>query len=1578
MQPEVIKAEVTEILDPSDINVTRILNPFNPREFVREVMPWHQQPLADYFPAGSAEVVVSVNGAIIPKEEFAITYVERGSSLVICPVPQGGGDGDKSIFAMIAMIAVSIFAPYAAGAMMGLEVGTIGYSIAVAGITMAGSMLVHSVFAPSKPTPKNGGGGDTSPTYGIDGAKNTSVEGLPVPICYGGFRMAGNIINLHVENEGDTQNLYVLINAGEGPIGGISDVRLNGNPVGEYKGVEVQTRLGTGDQTVIPWFNDTIIPHAISAKLTTDWTLYSTVGEVDRLRLDFVAPNGLFKVNTADGSNEVVSVPIEVQFKRVGDSAWTTMSMQNMVTGTRSVTPLVSSTGNFVQDENGNSWVWVTDAFGESGRYEPVTGTTSVVSGWVYSDTNQPVSQADLDYINANYSPAQAAASGGSWTVPTYTESATMSAAQRTAVRRSFDTGRLASSKYDVRARRITPKSTEDTVSDEVYLSDVNEIILLPMAYPFTALVGLKMRLGEQISGLPEITFFNAGKLVTVWGRPVAGAVAEQWYEGQSSNPAWIVGDILTNKRYGGGMPTSRIDIPSFKRWAAFCDANGLRWDGPIDTELTVWDATQLVLRIGHAQLVNVGTRYTIVTEAAAAPVMMFSVANMVEGSYKETWLSMSDRANEVDVTFFDKTDNYKQRTIKIYDPAALTAGQKQRTSAVTLYGLTDYMMAYREGMFMMNLNRFVLKTVSFRAPLEAIACTVGDVVYVQHDMPDWAQAGRLEAGSTTTTIKLDRTVTMDFAKTYRFLYLHDVLQRYSGTITNIAGNTVFLSGFDGRLPVKRLKAGSADVRVTEIYGGSVEVESTAGLTVGQGFTLHDTDVIEEVNVVNSGGTTDTLTLNWPLAAAPKQFGNWMFGETSKVKAPFRIKSINTTGNDFTREIQAIQYDDRVYDFSRFDNQHVITGNPAEAVISQVRELEVYEESRVAGAQIISQVIATWRPPFTGNYAGADIVIKINNGAPQPLGKVDHRTSVEIPASRGQTVTVKVIAFDIWGKRAPYDSAPEVTYTVVGEVTNIDVGDVTGADVIWNGRDCRLTWRYNSVTHFYEFGSEPVGADAGSLDPQFKDYEVRVFNMADPPDARPRRVEYVTENAYTYTFEKNHADGLTRRLRFEIRMRDIFNNHGAPAILTAYNPPPRVTSFGAQSTFESANLKYEHTNDPDFAGCLVWLTDGAATNISGDIESEAMRQYLVYDGPDTSIYLSNLMINHDFYVRLAPYDALGRTELIPTDVLHFKTTFLDIKAIADGVLAGSKLIPELQTNIAKIPVIETAVKTETTARQTADSALATQINAVSAIVNNANNSASALVQQEAQARATADSSLASQINTVQSTVNNHTVSIQQQTTAVNGLSGQYTVKIDNNGYVAGFGLASSTNQAGTTTSEFGIRADRMFVILPGYPAVRPFTIGAVNGVPRVIISSALIGDAAINNAKIDNLAVNTHNIQLGACTAAYAAMDPDPKASSVSIGLSIPPDTSFVLILVNPGTVYRYFNEWTETIPAWVHVFINGAEVAETANSEATGVQVLVRTNPAPGSYTLNVQRTGSSSGNYNSPMSVSAQVFKR
>lgn len=129
------------------------------------------------------------------------------------------------------------------------------------------------------------------------------------------------------------------------------------------------------------------------------------------------------------------------------------------------------------------------------------------------------------------------------------------------------------------------------------------------------------------------------------------------------------------------------------------------------------------------------------------------------------------------------------------------------------------------------------------------------------------------------------------------------------------------------------------------------------------------------------------------------------------------------------------------------------------------------------------------------------------------------------------------------------------------------------------------------------------------------------------------------------------------------------------------------------------------------------------------------------------------------------------------------------------------------------------------------------------------------------------SAQAQSITQLSSTVGGHTTTIQTQQTSLNGLSAQYTVKVDNNGWVSGFGLASTTVN-GVPSSAFYMRVDSFAV---GSPAdgmgVIPFAVRTVptviGGVPvpiGVYIKEGLIENGSISNAKIGNLQVDDAKI----------------------------------------------------------------------------------------------------------------------
>ena len=125
----------------------------------------------------------------------------------------------------------------------------------------------------------------------------------------------------------------------------------------------------------------------------------------------------------------------------------------------------------------------------------------------------------------------------------------------------------------------------------------------------------------------------------------------------------------------------------------------------------------------------------------------------------------------------------------------------------------------------------------------------------------------------------------------------------------------------------------------------------------------------------------------------------------------------------------------------------------------------------------------------------------------------------------------------------------------------------------------------------------------------------------------------------------------------------------------------------------------------------------------------------------------------------------------------------------------------------------------------------------------------AYLNNYAYSKADTNSAISDATQTLSTTVGQNTSTLQTQATTINGLSAQYTVKTDINGYVTGFGLASSI-ATGTPTSVFIINAGAFSVVAPGGAPQPMFTVGLVNGQTQAVLRGNLFADGSITASKL--------------------------------------------------------------------------------------------------------------------------------
>ena len=349
---------------------------------------------------------------------------------------------------------------------------------------------------------------------------------------------------------------------------------------------------------------------------------------------------------------------------------------------------------------------------------------------------------------------------------------------QSSALRKEYRVDNLSAGEYQVKMA-VAGRSHDvnsSRASTRTFWTGLTSVVYDDFCYPNIALLGIKALATDQISGSPTLKFKKRCPYVYVWD-----ANGKQYLQKSSNNPAWAAYDVLHQCRrlkniHTGkyvydvrGVPAKRILFDQFQSWAAFCDAKQLYVNIEIVRAGEMLDViNENIANVGRGQVLRFGTRYGCTWDCARQPVQMFGMGNIVEGTFKEEFLQTSDRANCVELTYMDAANDYSRETITIYSDSYDTDAE-ERTAQAEFNGITSYEQAYREGMYQLYCNQRLLRTVSFEAGVDAIACTIGDLVLIAHDVPKWARSGRIhkvEGQELVLPVELD-----DMVGPYRIMY---------------------------------------------------------------------------------------------------------------------------------------------------------------------------------------------------------------------------------------------------------------------------------------------------------------------------------------------------------------------------------------------------------------------------------------------------------------------------------------------------------------------------------------------------------------------------------------------------------------------------------------------------------------------------------------------------------------------------------------------------------------------------------------------------------------------------------------
>ncbi len=382
-------------------------------------------------------------------------------------------------------------------------------------------------------------------------------------------------------------------------------------------------------------------------------------------------------------------------------------------------------------------------------------------------------------------------------------------------------------------------------------------------------------------------------------------------------------------------------------------------------------------------------------------------------------------------------------------------------------------------------------------------------------------------------------------------------------------------------------------------------------------------------------------------------------------------------------------------------------------------------------------------------------------------------------------------------------------------------------------------------------------------------YEIKIIVGGVPK----RELNIGNRLEYTYTVDDAIADGgAFRNYTFKVYPATVKGISVNFSEVTFSNPQVAALSgITVTPLLVGIGFKCDRPIDADFKAIRIWLSTSSTFTPADNL--------IVYDGEPTQTELhrdgsgNQLDPETVYYIRAAGYDSFGDDNLNVSAVFS-ATSLSGLFSLVEGSIGQDLLDAGLRDEIDQIAVNETAITNEQTVRANADNALASDITSLTAIVNN---NTSAIVTEQT-VRANADSSLASSITTIQSTVDGQTTSIQTNATSIDGIEANVTVKIDNNGFISGYGLLSTVKNS-VPTSTFSVLADRFVIAnastpyntdtsIPFFVFTSPQVVDGVTIAAGTYIKKASIMDAAITTAKITDGAITNAKIVNAAITTA--------------------------------------------------------------------------------------------------------------
>ena len=332
----------------------------------------------------------------------------------------------------------------------------------------------------------------------------------------------------------------------------------------------------------------------------------------------------------------------------------------------------------------------------------------------------------------------------------------------------------------DVRVIRNTADSSSQRLQNSTFWSSYTEIIDEKLRYPNTALSFLKFD-ARQFRNIPSRKYLVRGIKVRV---PHNASVDTTTHIGRitysglfngtlgaatfTNDPAWLLYDLLTNTRYGAGIPESSLDVFDFYNVSTYCntlvpDGNGgqeprFSCNMVINTRKEVYAVIQELTNLFRGIAFYGAGSLVLNQDKPTDSRYQIGPSNVVNGDFVYSGTSLNTRHTCATVAYqsYENLGEVKYEYVEIADQVTKYGVINKDVRAIGCYSQGQ---AHRLGKWLLLTEANLTQTVSFAISMDSgIVLRPGVVI----DIADPVKAGTRRSGrissATTTQITIDST----------------------------------------------------------------------------------------------------------------------------------------------------------------------------------------------------------------------------------------------------------------------------------------------------------------------------------------------------------------------------------------------------------------------------------------------------------------------------------------------------------------------------------------------------------------------------------------------------------------------------------------------------------------------------------------------------------------------------------------------------------------------------------------------------------------------------------------------------